>query len=131
MLSALMKDMMGEICGEKFAGVHATSVDGLNWDFDRATLAYRRTVRWSDGRTTQQGFLERPRLFIENGIPTHLFGATAECPGVDLKDATDVEHRPIPPLRPLREESSADSAREWSWALWARNDLLQAEVIRY
>jgi hypothetical protein len=54
----------------------------------RATLAYRRTVRWSDGRTTQQGFLERPQLLIENSIPTHLFCATAEGPGDDLKDAT-------------------------------------------
>jgi hypothetical protein len=60
----------------------------LNWDFDRATLAYRREVRWSDGRTTRQGFLERPQLLIENGIPTHLFCATAEGPGLDLKDAT-------------------------------------------
>jgi hypothetical protein len=87
-VQALMKDMTGEICGEKFAGVHVTSPDGLNWDFDRATLAYRRTVRWSDGRETRQGFLERPQLLIENGLPTHLFCATAEGPGVDLKDAT-------------------------------------------
>lgn len=87
-VQALMKDMTGEICGEKFAGVHVTSADGLNWDFDRATLAHRRTVCWSDGRETRQGFLERPQLLIENGVPTHLFCATAEGPGVDLKDAT-------------------------------------------
>jgi hypothetical protein len=87
-VQALMKDMTGEICGEKFAGAHVTSPDGLNWDFDRATLAYRRTVRWSDGRETRQGFLERPQLIIETGVPTHLFFATAEGPGADLKDAT-------------------------------------------
>ena len=87
-VQALMKDMSGDICGEKFAGVHVTSADGIAWDFDRATLAYSRTVRWSDGRTTRQGFLERPQLLIENGVPTHLFCATAEGPGIDLKDAT-------------------------------------------
>jgi hypothetical protein len=87
-VQALMKDMTGEICGEKFAGVHVTSQDGLKWDFDRATLAYRRRVRWSDGRITQQGFLERPQLLLENGTPTHLFCATAEGAGEDLKDAT-------------------------------------------
>lgn len=87
-VQALMKDMTGEICGEKFAGVHVTSADGLSWDFDRATLAYTRKVRWSDGRVTQQGFLERPQLLLENGVPTHLFCATAEGPGIDLKDAT-------------------------------------------
>ena len=52
------------------------------------TLKLRQGVRWSDGRVTQQGFLERPQLLIENGVPTHLFCATAEGPGVDLKDAT-------------------------------------------
>ncbi|MGE5611877.1 MAG: glycoside hydrolase family protein [Bacillota bacterium] len=85
---ALMKDMTGEICGEQFAGVHVTSADGLNWDFDHATLAYTRKVRWSDGRTTQQAFLERPQLLIEQGVPTHLFCATAEGGSKDLKDAT-------------------------------------------
>jgi hypothetical protein len=82
-----MKDMTGDICGEKFSDVHVTSPDGINWDFDRATLAYSRKLRWSDGRTTQQGFLERPHRLIENGVPTHLFCATAENPGLDLKDA--------------------------------------------
>ena len=38
--------------------------------------------------TTQQPFLERPQLLIENGVPTHLFCATAEGPGIDLKDAS-------------------------------------------
>ena len=33
-----MKDMTGEICGEQFGGIHVTSTDGFNWDFDRATL---------------------------------------------------------------------------------------------
>ena len=80
--------MTGEICGEKFAGVHVTSTDGINWEFNRATLAYSRKLRWSDGVTRQQAFLERPQLLIENGVPTHLFCATAEGIGNDRKDAT-------------------------------------------
>ena len=63
-----MKDMTGEICGEKFAGVHVTSANGIEWDFERATLAYSRKLRWSDGVTRQQAFLERPQLLIENGV---------------------------------------------------------------
>jgi hypothetical protein len=59
---------------------------------------YRRVVRWSDGRETRQGFLERPQLLIENGVPTHLFCATAEGPGIDLKDAT----RPMNIVFPLK-----------------------------
>jgi hypothetical protein len=44
-VQALMKDMTGEIGGEKFAGVHVTSPDGIAWSFDRATLAYSRQLR--------------------------------------------------------------------------------------
>ena len=91
-----MKDMTGEICGEKFSGVHVTSPDGINWDFDHATLAYSRKLKWSDGRTTQQGFLERPQLLLEEGQPTHLFCATAEGPGLDLADATRTWNTVIP-----------------------------------
>lgn len=95
-VQALMKDMTGDICGEKFSGVHVTSVDGINWDFDQATLAYSRKLRWDDGTTTRQGFLERPQLLLEEGIPTHLFCATAYGPGIDLKDATRTRNIVIP-----------------------------------
>ncbi len=93
---ALMKDMSGEICGEQFGGIHVTSANGLDWDFAHATLAYSRRLRWSDGRTTRQGFLERPQLLFEHGRPTHLFCATAEGPGFDLKDATRTWNTVIP-----------------------------------
>jgi len=64
-----------------------TSKDGLNWDFDRATLAYTRKLRWSDGKTVQQASLERPQLLFDKGQTTHLFAATCGGPG-DLKDMT-------------------------------------------
>ena len=95
-VNALMKDMSGEICGEKFAGVHVTSTNGLDWDFEHATLAYSRKLLWSDGITRQQAFLERPQLLIEKGKPTHLFCATAEGPSGDLKDATRTWNCVIP-----------------------------------
>jgi hypothetical protein len=95
-VQALMKDMTGDICGQKFSGIHVTSADGLAWDFDHATLAYSRKLRWSDGRVLQQAFLERPQLLMENGVPTHLFCATAEGIGLDLKDATRTWNAVIP-----------------------------------
>jgi hypothetical protein len=95
LVQALMKDMTGEICGEKHAGVHVTSKDGLQWEFGRATLAYTRKLRWSDGRTIQQASLERPQLLLENGRPTHLFAATCDGPG-DLKDMTRTWNAVIP-----------------------------------
>ncbi len=77
----ICKDMAGGICGEKGAGVHATSPDGVHWTVSDPPLAYSRRVRWDDGSETVQGHLERPQLLIEAGRPTHLFAATADGPG--------------------------------------------------
>lgn len=76
----IFKDMRGGIAGEPKAGVHALSDDGIHWKLAEHPLAYSRTVRWDDGTTTQQAFLERPQLLIENGQPTHFFAATGTMP---------------------------------------------------
>ena len=72
----IMKDMKGGICGERHAGVHATSEDGVRWTISDPPLAYSRNLVWADGSRTTQGNLERPQLLIENGRPTHVFFAT-------------------------------------------------------
>ena len=77
----IMKDMGGNICGEKGGGIHATSTNGIDWTISEQPLAYSRTVTWDDGQTIRQGSFERPQLLIKNGIPTHLFAATADGPG--------------------------------------------------
>ncbi len=46
-----------------------------------APRAYSRTVRGDDGREQVMGSFERPQLLIEDGVPTHLFAATADGPG--------------------------------------------------
>ena len=75
------KDMTGGLTGEKHAGIHATSPDGLSWRVSDPAKAYSRRVRWDDGSETVQGCVERPQLLIEDGRPTHLFAATADGPG--------------------------------------------------
>ncbi len=77
----LAKDMTGGITGEKHAGVHAVSDDGLSWCVSDPPKAYSRRVRWDDGTETVQGCLERPQLLFHNGQPTHLFAATGDGPG--------------------------------------------------
>ncbi|MCX7016883.1 MAG: glycoside hydrolase family protein [Candidatus Sumerlaeota bacterium] len=72
----LMKDMKGGICGEKGAGIHATSSDGIHWTISDPPLAYSRTIRWDDGTASTHGNLERPQVLIQGGKPTHLFCAT-------------------------------------------------------
>lgn len=76
---AIMKDMEGGICGEKYAGIYSTSDDCIRWNVQGK--AYSRNVRWDDGTTTTQGSFERPQLLIQNGAPTHLFAATGDGPG--------------------------------------------------
>lgn len=77
----IAKDMTGGITGEKHAGIHATSADGLVWTPSPQPKAYSRTVRWSDGTQTTQGSLERPQLLFQDGKPAFLFAATADGPG--------------------------------------------------
>jgi len=77
----LAKDMTGGLTGEKHAGIHGWSRDGVDWRLSEPPKAYSRRVRWSDGRVTEQGCLERPQLLIEGGRPTHLFAATGDGPG--------------------------------------------------
>lgn len=72
----IFKDMKGGVCGQPKAGVHAFSDDGIDWKLAESPLAYSRTVQWDDGTTTEQPFLERPQLLLENGKPTHLYAAT-------------------------------------------------------
>ena len=78
---AIMKDMSGSITGERHAGIHATSPDGLKWSLKPQPKAYSRTIRWDDGSTTTQGSVERPQLLFDGGHPTHLFAATGDGPG--------------------------------------------------
>ena len=80
-LELVAKDLTGGLCGEKHAGIHACSTDGVDWDLSGDVKAYSRRVVWDDGNVTVQGCLERPQLLIEDGYPTHLFAATGDGPG--------------------------------------------------
>jgi len=77
----IAKDMSGKLVGERHAGVHAISEDGVNWRIAPNPKAWTRTLRWDDGETRKMGQLERPFLLIENGRPTHLFAASGDGPG--------------------------------------------------
>ncbi|MBL8991848.1 MAG: glycoside hydrolase family protein, partial [Spirochaetia bacterium] len=79
--SMIAKDMSGEISGEKHGGIMAHSLNGVDWTVSDPPKAYSRQVRWTDGRTTLQGCLERPQILFENGEATHLFAATGDGTG--------------------------------------------------
>jgi len=77
----IFNDMTGKLTGEDHAGAHAISQDGIQWELSPKPKFYSRTLRWSDGSTTIQGSFERPQLLFQDGVPTHLFAATADGPG--------------------------------------------------
>ena len=77
----IAKDMTAEITNSRHGGLLAHSKNGIDWVLDENPLAYTREVSWSDGRTIEQGQLERPFVLVEDGKPTHLFFATMDGPG--------------------------------------------------
>ncbi|NOU92730.1 glycosyl hydrolase family 43 [Paenibacillus sp. LMG 31456] len=91
----IAKDMEGNICGEKHAGIHAFSKDGLEWQLSSLPKAYSREVVWDDGSTTRMGNFERPFLLFQDGKPTHLFAATADGSG-GFKNAQNTWNMVIP-----------------------------------
>ncbi|MEM8765258.1 MAG: sulfatase-like hydrolase/transferase [Bacteroidota bacterium] len=72
----IMKDLIGNICGERGGGIHATSKNGIDWVISRPAQAYSRRVLWDNGDDIVQSAFERPQLLIEDGKPTHIFAAT-------------------------------------------------------
>ncbi len=77
----IAKDMTGDLVGEKHAGVHARSKDGVTWALGPRPKAWSRTLRFDDGQTQTMGQLERPFLLIENGRPAWMFAAAGDGPG--------------------------------------------------
>lgn len=84
----IAKNMRGNVCGQKHGGMHATSLDGIEWTVVENDLAYSRNVAWDDGKTELMGSLERPFLLFENGIATYAFFCTSNGTQGFL-DATD------------------------------------------
>ncbi len=77
----LLNDLTGKVTGEDHSGIHAWSVDAKRWQVADPPQAYSRNVLWDDGARIKQGSLERPQVLLQDGVPTHLFCATADGPG--------------------------------------------------
>ncbi|WMT39072.1 glycoside hydrolase family protein [Paenibacillus sp. D2_2] len=77
----IAKDMTGDVCGERHAGIYAYSENGLDWKIADNPKAYSRKVIWENGSIKTMGNFERPFLLFEDGRPTHLYAATSDGEG--------------------------------------------------
>ncbi len=77
----IAKDMTGNISGERHAGIHALSEDGVEWRLAPQVKAWSREVTFDDGTAEVLGQFERPFILFENGRPAYLFGASGDGPG--------------------------------------------------
>ena len=97
----IAKDMVGGYSGEPRGGIHAFSLNGVDWTLSNPTLAYRREIVWDDGRRTTPSMMERPQLLVENGSPTHAFFAVGESRHVQgTHAALESSYCQAIPLRP-------------------------------
>lgn len=79
------------ITGSWGSGFYAESDDCIHFEIAENPLVYTRNLRWSDGRETLQGNLERPALlFNAKGEPTHIFCASGDGPTYTFEGTTYV-----------------------------------------
>lgn len=91
----IAKDMTGEVCGEKYGGIHGYSKDGLHWEINKGELAFSRKVLWDDGKEEVMGNMDRPFILFEDGKPAYLFFAVSN--GTDsFYDASETWNMVIP-----------------------------------
>ena len=74
-LWAIVKDMRGAFTGTAHALALFQSKDGISWELAKHQLVTTSRVNWQQGGVETLGRLERPQLWIENGIPAVLFCA--------------------------------------------------------
>lgn len=92
---AIFKDHVAKFTGERGGGVLAHSKDGIKWVMDSDPKAYSKTVVYKGGNIIQQGQLERPFIYFENGKPAYIFFATMDGPG-GFENATKSWNMVIP-----------------------------------
>lgn len=71
----IAKDMEGNICGEKYGGVFATSSDGMKWYMEKGNLSYTRNILWENGIKEQLFKMERPFILQEDGVDKAMYFA--------------------------------------------------------
>lgn len=73
---AIVKDMHGAFTNAGRALVLFESEDGIDWKLSNQPLVYGLEINWNNGQKQKVIHLERPQLYIENGLPVALLCAS-------------------------------------------------------
>ncbi|MGB5666514.1 MAG: hypothetical protein WBM53_06685 [Maribacter sp.] len=81
---AIVKRIKYEGKNRLFSLVHYDSEDGIEWNQAKHFNISERKITWENGRVQQFTHLERPQLYIEEGVPVVLLCAadTLDANGV-------------------------------------------------
>jgi hypothetical protein len=71
---AIVRDVVGKFTGDSGAFALMISKDGKEWAPARHPKVIGSTFLWENGEKSVSK-LERPCLYIENGVPRYLYGA--------------------------------------------------------
>ncbi len=83
---AIVKDMHGAFTEAGQALVLFESEDGFDWKLASDPLLSKLEIKWADGELQKVQHLERPQVYLENGIPIALLCAS------DTRDEDNVLH---------------------------------------
>lgn len=72
---AIVRDVVGKFTGDSGAWALMISKNGIGWKPAKHTKVIGSTFYW-EGGIPGKSKLERPCLYLENGVPTYLYGAT-------------------------------------------------------
>ena len=72
---AIVRDVMGKFTGDEGAWALMVSKNGTDWFPAKHPKVIGSTFCWEDG-VPGDSKLERPWLYLENGVPKYLYGAT-------------------------------------------------------
>ena len=75
----------------------AASPDGIHWKLSDKPKAWSRTIQWDDGTRTKMHDVEVPKLYFENGVPTHLIVTVREGGTIMQPDKIRIVVIPLKP----------------------------------
>jgi hypothetical protein len=75
---AIVKDMRGSFTGHQKSLALFESGDGMNWNLSTHTLVTTAQINWQTQGLVKVDRLERPQLWLDNGVPSILFCAVKD-----------------------------------------------------